>query len=613
MTVPVCLVAMPWQSLDTPSLPIGLLTAVAKRAGVAELGAYYANLRWAEFLMAATGERIGPDQYRSVADDGIFDELGDWVFTGVLHDDPEFGVPELAAYSAEHDVDIATVTTMREHAAAFVDLVAAEVLAQGPSLVGFTSTFMQNVPSLAAAKRLKQLDPSLRIIFGGGNCDGPMGAAIHRNYRFVDFVVRGEGEEAFPALVGALSSGDPLSDVPGLCWRRPDGSQECNPVPPPLPASRIPVPDFTEWFNRIEASPVNEHVEPKLTMETARGCWWGEKHHCTFCGLNGSLMKFRSKDPDAVMAELAELVRRHQVLDVIVVDNIIDNNFLTTLLPRIAGLGWDLRIHYEVKANLRPSEIRALHDAGVCDIQPGIESLVSPVLKIMDKGVSPIRNIRTLRDAESEGLTVSWNWLYGFPGERISDYAPVLRQLPRLVHLQPPSGAARIVLERFSPYFSDTTLGFPERTVSSVYRHVYDLGEEELRDMVYLFDTPPRGLTDADAKELKDMLAAWQAGHRDSSLARSEAAGGVLIEDRRVGWPAADHRIGDPALCAAYAELEHGRSVPALARHLEETGYQLTERELTAWLDRLDSAGLVYRDHGRWIALATTSIPVKVK
>src|SRR5580704_3895159 len=179
MTVQVCLVAMPWQSLDTPSLPIGLLTAAAKGAGLAEPTAYYGNLRWAEFLMAATGERIGPDEYQSVADDGIFDELGDWVFTGVLHGNPDFGVPELRSYAEERGLDISTAARMREHAAAFVDVVAAEVLELAPSLVGFTSTFMQNVPSLSVAKRLKQIEPGLKIIFGGGNCDGPMGAAIH--------------------------------------------------------------------------------------------------------------------------------------------------------------------------------------------------------------------------------------------------------------------------------------------------------------------------------------------------------------------------------------------------------------------------------------------------
>lgn len=612
MTVPVCLVTMPWQSLDVPSLPIGLLTAVAKSATMAEPSAYYGNLRWAEFLMAATGERIGPDDYQSVADDGIFDQLGDWVFTGVLHDDPDFGVAELTAYANEHDIDIGVVSIMREHAAAFVDRAVADVLRLGPSLVGFTSTFMQNVPSMTVAKKLKEQRPDLKIIFGGGNCDGPMGAAIHRNFPFIDFVVSGEGEEAFPALIKAVADDAPLDAVPGLCWRDADGDQRCNPQRPPLPADRIPVPDFAEWFDEIRQSPVNEHVEPKLTIETARGCWWGEKHHCTFCGLNGTLMKFRSKQPDAVLAELGDLVRRYRSLDVIVVDNIIDNAFLTTVIPRIAELGWDLRIHYEVKSNLRQAEIAALRDAGVCHIQPGIESLISPVLKLMDKGVSPVRNIRTLRDGESAGLTVSWNWLYGFPGERASDYTPVLRQLPRLMHLQPPQGAARIVLERFSPYFNEPALGFAARTASAAYRHVYDLPEEELRDMVYLFDTPPCGLTDVEVKELTAALDAWKAGYPDSSLVLADEEDAIVIEDNRVGWPAVEHRIEDPVLRAAYAELEHGRSAPALAQRLADRGFTLSADALKTWLHGLDAAGLAFADHGQWIALATRSVPVKV-
>jgi len=60
------------------------------------------------------------------------------------------------------------------------------------------------------------------------------------------------------------------------------------------------------------------------------------------------------------------------------------------------------------------------------------------------------------------------------------------------VHLQPPSSTARIELDRFSPYFENPALGFPERTPAEPYRYVYDLSERQLQDMVYLFDTPRR-------------------------------------------------------------------------------------------------------------------------
>lgn len=612
--MPVCLVAMPWQSLESPSLPIGLLRAAVAAAGRPAPVSYHANLRWVEFLMERTGEEIGPAEYNSVAEEGLFDGLGDWVFTGVLHDDPDFGVDTLRSYARERGLDIGLVRRMRRYAAEFVDLVAAEVLALQPSLVGFSTTFMQNVPSLSVAKRIKVRDPAVRIVFGGGNCDGPMGAALHRNYPFVDFVVRGEGEVSFPMLLAALDDPEDaaLAAVPGLCWRDAAGAHRTNPQPAPLPADRIPLPDFDDWFAQLDTSPVTAHLEPKLVVETARGCWWGEKHHCTFCGLNGTLMKFRAKSAETVLAELDHLTRRHRTLDVIVVDNIIDNGFLTTVLPRIAALDWDLRLHYEVKSNLRPAEISTFRDARVTHVQPGIESLVSPVLRLMDKGVTGTRNVRTLRDCESAGLTVTWNWLYGFPGERIEDYLPVLRQLPALIHLQPPGGVARILLERFSPYFDNPALGFPSRRTARPYRHVYALDEERLRDMVYLFDTDPAGLSDDDAGPLRELIERWGAGYPDSTLTRVDEADAIVFLDRRVGWPAADHRISDPLSRATYLALEHGRSLPALCREVATAGFPTTEAELLPILAGFGERGLVFTEGEQWIGLATTAVPIKV-
>ncbi len=74
-----------------------------------------------------------------------------------------------------------------------------------PDLVGFSSTFQQNVPSLALAQQLKRQQPSLPVLFGGGNCERPMGPALHRNFTFVDYVVSGEAEVAFVGLIDALT------------------------------------------------------------------------------------------------------------------------------------------------------------------------------------------------------------------------------------------------------------------------------------------------------------------------------------------------------------------------------------------------------------------------
>ncbi|MFG3228587.1 RiPP maturation radical SAM C-methyltransferase [Kitasatospora sp. NPDC048194] len=612
MALAVCLVSMPWQSLESPSLPLGLLRSAAVRAGREAPMTYYGNLRWAEFLMERTDGAIGVADYHEIAENGLFHGLGDWAFAGVLHDDPEFGVAALEAYATERGLDIGLVREMREHADAFVDLVVEELLALEADLVGFSTTFMQNVPSLSVARRLRARAPEIAVLFGGGNCDGPMGAALQRNFPYVDYVVRGEGEKAFPALLAALDDGSDLSEVPGLCWWAHDGSQAVNPQPRPLAPGELLVPDFDDWFARLDESAVQSFVEPKLVLEAARGCWWGEKHHCTFCGLNGTLMEFRSKRPETIVDEIGSLIERHQVLDVIMVDNIIDNRYFRTVLPMLEERGWDLRIHYEVKSNLRPAEIAALRRVGAVHVQPGIESLVSPVLKIMDKGVTGVQNVRTLRDCESQGLTVSWNWLYGFPHERIQDYERVIAQLPALVHLQPPAGAARILLERFSPYFERPELGFPGRTTAAAYRHVYALPEERLQDMVYLFDTEPAGITDEQVKALHDQLNAWSDAYHDSSLSCTECDGALVVEDRRTGWPERTHRIEAPEFVAAYRELEAGRSAPALRERLAELGHHVAPDRLAEWLGRLADDGLVFEEHGRWITLATSIEPIKV-
>ncbi len=168
--------------------------------------------------------------------------------------------------------------------------------------------------------------------------------------------------------------------MPGLTWRGPEGGSIVNRPAGMVPVDLIPSPDYAGWFDALGRSPVREHVQPKLLFEAARGCWWGEKHQCTFCGLNGAAMTFRAKSAEATWDALRDLVTRYQVLDIVMVENIMDKSHARELLPRIRDAGWDLRLYYEVKANLRADQLALFSDAGVSHIQPGIESLSTRVL-----------------------------------------------------------------------------------------------------------------------------------------------------------------------------------------------------------------------------------------
>ena len=96
-------------------------------------------------------------------------------------------------------------------------------------LVGFTSTFDQNVASLTMAKLIKDLYPEVTIVFGGANYDGEMGLEYFRAFPFIDHVVVGEGEVAFPALV--RRSGRTSADLSqGVAYRQ-DGQVRLTPNP----------------------------------------------------------------------------------------------------------------------------------------------------------------------------------------------------------------------------------------------------------------------------------------------------------------------------------------------------------------------------------------------
>jgi ribosomal peptide maturation radical SAM protein 1 len=474
---------------------------------------------------------------------------------------------------------------------------------------------MQNVPSLAMATELKRCRPDLRVVLGGGNCDGPMGLALHRNFPVLDFVVSGEGERALVALLDALENGpspESLGAIGGLCWWRDGESVANTPAGESLGMEAVPAANFDAYFAAIDAGPVREYLEPKLVHEAARGCWWGMRKHCTFCGLNGSSMAFRSKPAERVFTEICDDVARHRVLDVVMVDNIMDINYIGTLLPKLAETGWDLRVHYEVKSNLRREHVRALAAAGVVHIQPGIESLSTRVLKIMAKGVDGVTNVRLLRDCEDFCVTSPWNLLYGFPGEEPSDYWPIVVQFPNLSHLQPPRIATRIALERFSPYHQRPELGFGLRRPAAFYDHVYDLPVSELMDLVFIFDCQDAGIGGDVEKAILDGVAVWQDAYLTSTLTCERVGDELVVVDRRANREPREHVLREPWQVLGYELLMEGHGPISLAKALGHLAFAPGPADVEEWLSWLAGEGLVFGDSGRFVALATSGSPAKV-
>ncbi|SFE28821.1 ribosomal peptide maturation radical SAM protein 1 [Actinopolyspora alba] len=589
---------MPWASLDFPSLACGILKSAVESAPerTDSVTVLNANLDFFDRLNGRFG--VDTEDYDFFSLESYFQGCGDWVFAAALYGRSRWRVAEFrerrATRLSPERLDLCE--RLQPRAAEWIGEYAAELARTCGEVVGFTTTFQQNTASLALAGELRRLRPDVRIVLGGANCDGAQGAAWHRNFPCLDYVVRGEGEAALPELLERLDNTEELSGIAGLCWRDESGNPVVNPMTAtPLDATRIVAPDFDGYPERFDRSAASNRLEPKLVLEGARGCWWGEKHHCTFCGLNGSFMKFRSKTPERFYEELVELAGRHRLLDVYLVDNILDMEYLRTLLPRIADAGYDFRIQCEIKSNMRYEQLRELVRAGVVQVQPGIENLSSRVLDIMKKGVSGCQNVRMLRDARSLGLTVMWNLLYGFPGEGAEDYIPLLDQFPALAHLPPMDGANRIALERFSPYFDFPELGFSERSPDDQYFITYDLPREELADVAYLFETSPAGIGGTPERKLLHAVEEWSTAHSRSWLKYVLAGDEIVILGDRPAFPDTELVLAGSFETELFRVLDQPRSTRYLKRRFGD------DPKLTAKLDEWTASGLVFTEGGEYV------------
>jgi hypothetical protein len=185
----------------------------------------------------------------------------------------------------------------------------------------------------------------------------------------------------------------------------------------------------------------------------------------------------------------------------------------------------------------------------------------------MDKGVRGCQNVRMLRDAESAGLTVSWNYLYGFPGERDSDYQEIIAQLPALHHLSP-TDCGRIALERFSPHFDRPELGFAERRPRRQYAMTYDLPPSELEDLAYLFETPPQGIGDELADSLDHAVAVWRDAHPSSRLTYTDLEDRIVLVSRRSAFPWSIKQLTTPTELMLFRLLQQPRTTRFLHQEL---------------------------------------------
>ncbi|MBT3399551.1 MAG: RiPP maturation radical SAM protein 1 [Rhodospirillaceae bacterium] len=621
----IALVCMPIVAAERPSLALGQLQTGLSDAGISARS-YFPSLMFLDY--------VGVEDFALFDLARIDDCLGDWLFSQVAFPDFEADdnryIDRLLARNKPLEDQIgdnphARLNRLRALMPEFVNWAASTTLAENPRIVGATSTFQQHVASLALLRVIRERAPDVVTMMGGANCETVMGRATHQRYPWVDYVVSGEADALISTLcTGILDRGRdlPAKDMPfGVLGpvHRSEGYPTVaagDGVPRAVSAdmAKIPLPDYDDYFQALSQSLNRDIIHPGLPVETARGCWWGERQHCTFCGLNGGSMKFRAKPVDVVLSDFAQLAEKHGFARFEAVDNIMAADFLDTLVPALEGLDYD--VFYETKANLKPHEVEALGKAGIRWIQPGIENLDTRVLKLMRKGVTAWNNVRLLRSCRQYGVRVSWSLLCGFPGEEDAWFSEMAEFMPALSHFQP-SGFAMLRFDRYSPYFDNPEEHGLDLVPSELYSYVYPHTEEELAEQVYFFEDRAlgdrgRGMIrndhtygpglEAVRARLREWHDAWKA---EPPLVEQIDDGTTLsITDTRPAATAAEHRIDGVGRAVLLG------TVDAPPRHrlietLRTDGYAVSDIE-TALAD-LNTRMLTLEIDGRVISLTLQS------
>lgn len=592
--------ALPFADFQRPVIGASLLQAGLRSLGFRSRIEYF-NITFAEV--------IGPETYQLLASSLAPDCLaGEWFFADLVFGDK---IPDAEDYLARvlhprlpSATTRSAIFEARKSRSRFIDACVARLIELQPRVVGFSTSFHQTCACLAVAQRLKAETNAPLIIFGGANCEGEMGLQLIRSFPWIDYIATAEADLSFPRLVENILVRNDTTPVPGILGRK----EEPNEPERVSNMDALPIPDYSDFFDRTGDSSLGDALKPVALIETSRGCWWGTKHHCTFCGLNGETMTFRSKSIERCLQEFSELSEKHQVKRIDCVDNILDTRYIKSLFPQLASRNLDLSLFYEVKANLGYDQLELMRAGGVNGIQPGIESFSDQVLGLMRKGCTGFQNIQLLRWCRELGIEVVWNILAGFPGESPTEYDRQADLVPLLTHLAPPASCTPVRLDRYSPFHSNPSeFGFERVRPATAYYYVFPLERRELTKLAYFFEFDYADGRDPNSylRRLREEVAKWWVVQLVSSekkprLDAKPDVRGLLIEDSRP--IAVKHRevlSGIPA--QLYLRCDTAKSIAALARPLSP---EISESEVRSILASFVAAKTMININDHYLSLA---------
>jgi ribosomal peptide maturation radical SAM protein 1 len=619
--------SMPWASCVMPSLGLGILKAQLNKSQIeSRIRSFnlfflkYSSIK--TYVSLADIYAINDSLFTYEFESGLSEEqieMYKMVTKGVLqrgyfHNEKRYNTPERL-------LDM-LIKARNQIVPDFLSDCLAYVQSYNPTMVGFTCMYDQTIASLALAKKIKEEYPDIFIVFGGYAVEGETGELLIKTFPFVDCVAFGEGEYLIEDLAKSSIDRELLANIPNICYRRKNSpiiyyTEEKN----DFDINKSPCPDYDDFLLDIEEMSTQLQRDiywQMIPITFSRGCWWGEKKHCVFCGINDKALKHSYKIPEVVLSNIMDLKNKYNKSKFLISDYILPYTYYNILLPRLAEINKSTDTPFtfscEIKSNVKDNDFYMLKEAGFTDVQPGIESFSTNVLQKMNKGVTAIQNIYCLMLGIKYGISVNYNFLYGFPNDEYSDYDHLLKIIPMLYHLNYPMSFTPIIIARDSPLYKSGLKSGLEKPYS--YHHSYDVlfsnafkhqYHFDLNKYCYYFEKPFTASKELQMLYvlLSKQIQYWQESKktRKVQLFYQEMDDTIVFTDSRYNEVGKviklDKIVADVYKACECIIIAHTKLISNL-----QHSYSFTEEDINSALDILIKNRLIYKENDLLLGLA---------
>ena len=304
----------------------------------------------------------------------------------------------------------------------------------------------QMVAAMETSREVRRLRPRVRIAWGGYFPSIYPEATL--NAKYIDFAVRGQGEDTLLELLDALRGQRTFDSILGLSYKDSFGFHRTNAERPMRGPNEFP------WlpYHRL---PVEKYLRPSFfgkrtaVHHASIGC----PFNCSFCGVHAAYGRIeKMESPERTAAILTHLVKEYGADSV----QFYDMNFFLgeaharELMDRIAPLNlrWWCEARVDVMSRYSDETLAAIKRAGCAMIFFGAESGSDWALKEMQKGITTEETVTMAQRTRQFGIIPEFSFVIGNPSDPERDTRETVRFIRKLKRINPDS---EIIMQHYTP------------------------------------------------------------------------------------------------------------------------------------------------------------------